>query len=41
MLMVQMIFSRIMSAYSVKGRDIADHLLGFKMYLQQAEQRGV
>lgn len=39
MLMVQMIFSRIMSAYSVKGRDVADHLLGFKMYLQQAEQR--
>ncbi len=39
MLMVQMIFSRIMNAYSVKRRDIADHLLGFKMYLQQAEQR--
>ena len=39
MLIVQMIFSRIMSAYSVRGRDVADHLLGFKMYLQQAEQR--
>lgn len=38
MLIVQIVFGRIMSAYSKRGRDIADHLLGFKMYLQQAEQ---
>lgn len=38
MLIVQLIFSGIMSAYTKKGRDIADHLLGFKMYLEQAEQ---
>jgi uncharacterized membrane protein YgcG len=38
MLLVQVVFARIMSAYSKRGRDIADHLLGFKMYLEQAEQ---
>jgi uncharacterized membrane protein YgcG len=39
MLIIQIIFSRIMSAYTEEGRDIADHILGFKMYLEQAEQR--
>lgn len=38
MLIVHIIFAKIMSAYSKRGRDIADHLLGFKMYLEQAEQ---
>jgi uncharacterized membrane protein YgcG len=38
MLIVHVIFKRIMSAYTKKGREIADHLLGFKMYLAQAEQ---
>jgi uncharacterized membrane protein YgcG len=32
------IFFRIMSAYTRQGRDIADHLLGFKMYLETAEK---
>ncbi len=32
------IFTRIMSAYTKQGRDIADQLLGFKMYLETAEQ---
>lgn len=32
------IFSRIMSAYTRQGRDIVDHLLGFKMYLETAEK---
>jgi uncharacterized membrane protein YgcG len=33
------IFTRIMSAYTKQGRDIVDHLLGFKMYLETAEQK--
>ena len=39
MVIIHVIFSRIMSAYTKEGRNIADHILGFKMYLQQAEQR--
>jgi uncharacterized membrane protein YgcG len=37
-LITHVIFKRIMSAYTKKGRMIVDHLLGFKMYLAQAEQ---
>jgi len=38
-LITQIVFSRIMSAYSEEGRKIVDHILGFKMYLEAAEQR--
>jgi uncharacterized membrane protein YgcG len=38
MLIVHIVFAKIMSSYSKRGRDIADHLLGFKMYLEQAER---
>ncbi|ULQ57716.1 DUF2207 domain-containing protein [Flavihumibacter rivuli] len=38
MFIVHLVFSRIMSAYTVKGRETADHILGFRMYLGQAEQ---
>jgi uncharacterized membrane protein YgcG len=37
-LVTHLIFKGIMSAYTKKGREIVDHLLGFKMYLAQAEQ---
>ena len=37
-LITHLIFKGIMSAYTKKGREIVDHLLGFKMYLEQAEQ---
>ena len=37
-LVTHFIFKSIMSAYTKKGREIVDHLLGFKMYLAQAEQ---
>jgi len=39
MLITHIVFARIMSAYTPEGRAVADHTLGFKMYLQQAEQR--
>lgn len=32
-------FSKIMSAYTVEGRKIVDHILGFKMYLEAAEEK--
>lgn len=38
LLILHIFFVRIMSAYTKQGRDIADHILGFKMYLEQAEQ---
>ena len=37
-LITHVVFKNIMSAYTKKGREIVDHLLGFKMYLAQAEQ---
>ena len=37
-LITHLVFKNIMSAYTKKGREIVDHLLGFKMYLAQAEQ---
>jgi uncharacterized membrane protein YgcG len=37
-LITHFVFKRIMSAYTKRGREIVDHLLGFKMYLAQAEQ---
>jgi len=37
-LITHLVFKSIMSAYTKKGREIVDHLLGFKMYLAQAEQ---
>jgi uncharacterized membrane protein YgcG len=36
---IHTIFVKIMSAYTEKGREIADHIEGFKMYLQTAEQK--
>ena len=36
-LAVHLIFRSIMSAYTPEGRKVVDHLLGFKMYLAQAE----
>jgi hypothetical protein len=38
-LLVNIIFIRIMKAYTKEGRAITDHILGFKMYLEQAEQK--
>lgn len=37
--LLQSIFTKIISAYTEKGRQIADHIEGFKMYLETAEQR--
>lgn len=37
-LITHLVFRSIMSAYTKKGREVVDHLLGFKMYLAQAEQ---
>jgi uncharacterized membrane protein YgcG len=37
-LITHIVFKGIMSAYTKRGREIVDHLLGFKMYLAQAEQ---
>jgi uncharacterized membrane protein YgcG len=37
-LTVQIVFSRIMGAYTVEGRKLADQILGFKMYLEAAEK---
>ena len=37
-LITHVVFKSIMSAYTKKGREIVDHLLGFKMYLAQAER---
>jgi uncharacterized membrane protein YgcG len=37
-LVVQVVFSRIMKAYTPEGRRITDHILGFRMYLDTAEQ---
>ncbi|MEP7257748.1 MAG: DUF2207 domain-containing protein, partial [Flavitalea sp.] len=39
LMIVHFIFARIMSAYSTRGREIADHLLGFRMYLDRTEQK--
>ena len=38
MIIVHLVFRSIMSAYTKEGRQIVDHLLGFKMYLSQAEK---
>ncbi len=37
-IIIQTVFSKIMSAYTPEGRAVADHALGFKMYLETAEQ---
>lgn len=37
-IVVHAVFMRIMSAYTTEGRAIADSILGFKMYLETAEQ---
>ncbi len=39
MLGTQLFFSRIISAYTVEGRKTVDDLLGFKRYLETAEQK--
>lgn len=39
LLTVQIVFTKIMSAYTGEGRQIADHIEGFKMYLETAEQK--
>lgn len=38
-LTVHILFSRIMNAYTNEGRKIADHILGFKMYLETTEEK--
>jgi uncharacterized membrane protein len=38
-LLLNIIFIRIMGAYTLEGRAVTDHILGFKMYLEQADQR--
>jgi uncharacterized membrane protein YgcG len=38
-LALHILFVRLMPAYSQKGRATTDHIEGFKMYLQTAEQR--
>lgn len=37
-IIIHILFSRIMSAYSEEGRKIADQVLGFKLYLETTEQ---
>lgn len=37
-IVMQVLFHRWMGAYTPKGRELADHLLGFKMYLETTEQ---
>ncbi|MBL7926246.1 MAG: DUF2207 domain-containing protein [Bacteroidia bacterium] len=37
-LVIQILFSRWLQAYSNEGRKILDHVLGFKMYVETAEQ---
>ena len=36
---IHIFFAMIMSAYTPEGRKITDHILGFKMYLETAEQK--
>lgn len=36
---LQILFSRWMSAYTKEGRKLLDHVLGFKRYLETAEQK--
>jgi uncharacterized membrane protein len=39
-IIVQIVFSKIMGAYTqLKGRKLADKILGFKMYLETTEQK--
>lgn len=38
LVIVHLIFRNLMSAYTKEGRQVVDHLLGFKMYLSQAEK---
>jgi uncharacterized membrane protein YgcG len=38
-LTIHIIFARIMSAYTPQGRQVADHLEGFKLYLETTEQK--
>ena len=41
MIILQIVFARIMGAYTPEGREVADHILGFKMYLEQSEQQAL
>ncbi len=36
---VQILFIKIMPAYTKQGREVVDHILGFKMYLEAAETK--
>ncbi len=38
-LIIQIVFAKILSAYTPEGRKLKDHLLGFIMYLKAAEQQ--
>lgn len=38
-LIVQIVFIKIMPAYTKRGREVVDHILGFKMYLEAAETK--
>lgn len=39
LLIILIVFYRILPAYTIEGRKIADHIEGFKMYLEHTEQR--
>lgn len=38
-LIMQVVFIKIMPAYTPEGRKVVDHILGFKMYLEAAETK--
>lgn len=38
MVIIQVVFSRIMSSYTAQGRAVTDHIEGFRMYLKETEQ---
>lgn len=35
---IQLVFMKIINAYTTEGRKLADHILGFRMYLETAEE---
>ena len=38
-IVIQILFARWLQAYSIEGRKILDHVLGFRMYLETTEQK--
>lgn len=39
LLIIQFVFYRILPAYTKEGRQVADHIEGFKLYLEQTEKK--